>query len=98
MDGFSNTWLGGLVTLGAGLYGKKQDNETAAKLKLYETQIAEQRYREAREQRAASEAAAVATKNIMSSDMLNKVVVWTLTTIAGGLLVTGVLRMVGAKA
>ena len=89
--------LGEFITLGTQGYANILEAKNADKRLSNNTKIAELEYATARENRAAAMAAATTTKNVLNSDFVNKAIVWTLTTIAGGLLVTGVLRMVGVK-
>ena len=72
----------------ASVYGVIQENE------IRKNEIAFQR---AREERERAEAAAEASRNLMSNNTVRNVLFWSLTTIAGGVLTTIVLKQAGIK-
>ena len=72
----------------ASVYGVIQENE------IRKNEIAFQR---AREERKRAEAAAEASRNLMSNNTVRNVLFWSLTTIAGGVLTTIVLKQAGIK-
>lgn len=75
-------------------YGTEQYLAVKANEAQYDIAAQELAYKKAQEKRAAAEAAAIRSKNLVTSDTVSKVVFWTLTTIAGSVLGAIVLKAV----
>ena len=69
-----------------------QSKTTQTQLKIQELKT-----QEARAQKEAAQSAALNTSKFFSSKTAENIIVWTLTTIAGGILVSVVLKLAGFK-
>lgn len=81
-------WLTPIANNAATVIGALGERDAARK--AHRTEIRELEYLAARERREAAEVAAASSMSAINSDLVRNILIWTLTTIAGAVLVRAV--------